>query len=240
MIDFGALLQNVFEGAVQGLAQGAQVVAQRAKARAPVRSVFNGGGYSVRTKTAGEIEAVRSARDAVFKAGGPPTVVRPEKLGEARIAVGKKPPTHWRERRLAAASKLLTQYDIELSRRKAGYAPQKTMLSRRGAYEVRSAMQGKRAVFASWEHLKVGGRLRGEIYATDPSVSGDHAEAWVISPTSYGKFQEFGSRHNAAHPYLRPAAEESRSEVAAMVAESVRGALSHGPTKIGIEIVVRL
>ena len=234
MIDFGALLQNVFEGAVQGLAQGAQVVAQRAKARAPVRSVFGGGG-GVRTKTAGEIEAVRSSRDAVFKAGGPPTAIRPEQLGQATITTGK-PPTHWRERRLAAASRLLTQYDIELSRRKAGYAPQKTMLSRRGAYEVRSG----RANFATWEHLKVGGRLRGEIYATDPSVSGDHAEAWVISPTEYAKFQEFGTRHNAAHPFLRPAAEESRSEVAAMVAEAVRGALSHGTTKIGLEIVVRL
>jgi hypothetical protein len=235
VIDFGALLQNVFEGAVQGLAQGAQVVAQRAKARAPVRSVFSGGGGGVRTKTAGEIEAVRSSRDAVFKAGGPPTVIRPEHLGQATITTGK-PPTKWRERRLAAASKLLTQYDVEMSRRKAGYAPQKTMLSRRGAYEVRSG----RANAATWEHLKVGGRLRGEIYATDPSVSGDHAEAWVISPTSYGKFQEFGSRHNAAHPYLRPAAEESRSEVAAMVAEAVRGALPHGATKIGIELVVRL
>ena len=236
MIDFGAILQGVFEGAVQGLSQGAHVVAQRAKARAPVRSVFSGGGQGIRTKTAGEIEAVRSSRDSAFKAGGPPTVIRPEQLGQARIVTGKKPPTHWRERRMTASSKLLTQYDIEMSRRKAGYAPQKTMLSRRGAYEVRSG----RANAATWEHLKVGGRLRGEIYATDPSVSGDHAEAWVISPTSYAKYQEFGTRHNAAHPFLRPAAEESRSEVAAMVAEAVRGALPHGATKVGIEIVVRL
>lgn len=236
MIDFGALLQNVFEGAVQGLSQGAQVVAQRAKARAPVRSVFSGGTQGVRFKTAGEIEAVREARGAVFRAGSPPTSVKPEKLGQAIIVTGKKPPTHWRERRLAAASKLLTKYDIEMSRRKAGFAPQATMLSRRGAFEVRSG----RANFATWEHLKVGGRLRGEIYATDPSVSGDHAEAWVISPTEYAKFQEFGSRHNAAHPFLRPAAEESRSEVAAMVAEAVRGALPHGTTKVQIEIMVRL
>jgi len=236
MIDFGEILQGVFEGAVQGLSQGAQVVAQRAKARAPVRSTFSGSGQGVRTKTAGEIEAVRGARDAVFKAGGPPTVVKPEKMGEARIVTGKKPPTHWRERRLAAASKLLTQYDVEMSRRKAGYAPQKTALSRRGAYEVRSG----RANSATWEHLKVGGRLRGEIYATDPSVSGDHAEAWVISPTEYAKYMEFGTRHAAAHPFLRPAAEESRSEVAAMVAEAVRGALPHGSTNVAIEIMVRL
>jgi HK97 gp10 family phage protein len=236
VIDFGEILQGVYEGAVQGLTQGAQVVLERAKARAPVRKIFAGAGYGVRTKTAGEIEAVRGARDAAFKAGGPPTVIRPERLGEARIAIGKKPPTHWRERRLAAASRLLSQYDTEMSRRRAGFAPQKTMLSRRGAHEVRSG----RANFATWEHLKVGGRLRGEIYATDPSVSSDHAEAWVISPTSYGKYMEFGTRHAAAHPFLRPAAEESRSEVAALVAEAIRGALPHGSTNIGIEIVVRL
>jgi HK97 gp10 family phage protein len=221
VIDFGAILQGAYEGAIQGLGLGSQVVVERAKARAPVRSVFSGG-QGVRTKTAGTVEALRDARGAMARAGKPPTV--------------GKVPVHWRERRLAAASKLLSQYDTEMKRRKAGFVPQKTMLSRRGAYEVRSG----RANFATWEHLKVGGRLRGEIYATDPSISGDHAEIWVISPTSYGRFQEYGTRHNAAHPFLRPAAEESRSQVAALVAEGVRGALPHGVTNVSIEIVVRL
>lgn len=236
MLDFEAILQGVYEGAVQALGQGAQIVAQRAKARAPVRRLFSDGGQGIHLKTAGEIESVRSARDAVFKAGGPPTVVRPERLGEATTVYGKRPPTHWRERRTTAAAKLLTQYDTEMSRRKAGFAPQKTMLTRRGAYEVRS----KRANFAVWEHLKVGGRLRGEIYATDPSVSGERAEAWVISPTEYAKYMEFGTRHAAAHPFLRPAAEESRSEVVALVANAVREALPHGGANVAIEIVVRL
>jgi len=236
MIDFGSLMQDIFEGAVQALGEGAHLVEGRAKQKAPVRRLFGDGGQAIRIKSISEIETVRSTRDAVFKAGGPPTVIQPEAYGEARTVHGKKPPIHWRQRRMAAAQHLLGQYDAEMSNRRAGLAPHKTMLTRRGAYEVRS----KRAAFATWQHLSIGGRLRGEIFSTSPTVSGNRAEAWVISPTEYAKYQEFGTRHNAAHPFLRPAAEESRGEVVALIADAVRGALPHGGANVEIEVVVRL
>lgn len=58
----------------------------------------------------------------------------------------------------------------------------------------------------------LGGRLRDEIYATDPKVSTTKVEGWVISPTPYAKYQEYGTSHNRASPYMRPALYEMRSE----------------------------
>ena len=66
------------------------------------------------------------------------------------------------------------------------------------------------------------------------------AEAWVISPTEYARYQEFGTRHNRAHPFLRPAAEESREEVVGLIADAVREASRTGGSSMDIEIVVRL
>jgi len=236
VISFEALGQAILEAATEALGQGANVVAARAKSLAPVRRLFSDGGYNIRFKMASEIEASRGARDNAFRAGGPPTVVQPEDPGTARTITGKRPPVHWRERRLGAASRLLADYDQEMSRRKAGFLAQPTFLTRRGASEVRT----KRATFATFQHLNVGGRLRGEIHATAPTLAGSRAEAWVISPTRYAKYQEFGTRHNAAHPFLRPAAAESRGEIVSRIAAAVTEAARTGTGKAEIEIVVRL
>jgi HK97 gp10 family phage protein len=236
MISFEEIGQAILEAATEALGEGANIVAARAKSLAPVRRAFTDGGYAIRFKSMAEIEGARGSRDNAFRAGSPPTVVQPEDPASARTITGKRPPVHWRERRTSAASHLLTLYDQEMSRRKAGFLAQPTFLTRRGASEVRT----KRAVFASWQHLKVGGRLRGEIHAIAPTLAGNRAEAWVISPTRYAKYQEFGTRHNAAHPFLRPAAAESRAEVVSRIAAAVTGAARTGSGKMEIEIMVRL
>jgi hypothetical protein len=98
-------------------------------------------------------------------------------------------------------------------------------LDRRGRYEVRSGRANYRARGRAGA---VGGRLKGEIRATPGHVEGRRAVASVISPTPYAKHQEFGNRHNPAHPYMRPAADESRpvvaSEIRAGVLAAARGA----------------
>ena len=228
---FEEIRQAVFEGAVAGLGLGAKHVAELARQKAPVRRIFADGGYNIRFKSIDEIMGDRSIRAQLGL--GPERSRGPYR---ARTTFGRHPPVHWRERRMSAAQGLLENYDAEMVRRKdPGYLPEKTMLTSRGAYEVRS----ERAVASSFQHRNIGGRLRGSISSSPPSVSGSRAEAWVTASAPYAKYMEFGTRHNAAHPFLRPAAEEARSDVVRQVAEAVNQAIKSGTTA-EIEIVVRI
>jgi HK97 gp10 family phage protein len=240
VIDLESLGQSIFEAAVQGLGQGAKRVAVVARQKAPVRHIFAGHNYGIRHKSIDEIEGEREVRDRALRTGSPrATVVQPGDVPGVwlRKAIGKKPPVHWRERRLSAAQQLLDQYDAEMSRRRVkGYVGQKTVLDRKGAYEVRTM----RAQFTTWGHAAIGGRLRGSISARPALAGTTTAEAWVIATAPYAKFQEFGTRHNAAHPFLRPAAMESRNDVVRLVADAVREASRTGSSSTEIEIVVRI
>lgn len=240
MINLEELGDAIFEAAVHGLDVAARRVASLARTKAPVRHIFAGGGYHIRFKSIDEIEGERSTRDRVLRTGSPSSsVTQPGDVPGVWLkrASGRKPPVHWRERRLAAASILLDQYEAEMDRRRVkGVIGQKTVLDRRGAYEVRTM----RAQFSTWGHAGIGGRLRGSISAQPAIASKTLAEAWVIATAPYSKFQEFGTRHNAAHPFLRPAAEESRNEVVRLIADAVREAGRTGGQSTEIEIVVRI
>lgn len=242
MIDLRSLARDIFDEALQGLGAGAAVVESKAKARAPVRNIFSDGSYSIRFKSAQEIKkgvAIRRAL-SLSREGGPnnpaPVTAYPmEHWGKPSIRQ-KRPPRHWQERRFAESQRLLHDYSVEMNRRSLGGTPSPVRLSRRGAYEVRT----QRAAYVMNGRRVIGGRLRGEITASPPNRRGFRATAWVISPTPYAKYQEFGTRHNAAHPYLRPALAESQEEVVGLIADAVRSALSAKAGKTDIEIVVRL
>lgn len=92
------------------------------------------------------------------------------------------------------------------------------LLSRRGRYEVAS---GRADYRPRGRARQVGGRLKGEIRALPARVDGRHVIAEVVSPTPYAKHQEFGNRHNPAHPYMRPAASEGRALVTSQIAEGL-------------------
>lgn len=231
MIDLVAITEQIFNAAVAALGEGAVVVETRAKQKAPVRRLFADGGYNVRFKSIGEIEADRGLRAQLGL--GPERSRGPHR---ARTTIGARPPVHWHERRVSSANALLAQYEAEMTSRKAGNVPVATMLTRQGAYEVRT----KRAAFTTFQHRAIGGRLRGEIYATAPSVSGGRAEAWVISPTPYAKYMEFGTRHAAAHPFLRPALAESQGDIVSRIAAAVKEASRTRGSSTVIDIVVRL
>jgi HK97 gp10 family phage protein len=81
-------------------------------------------------------------------------------------------------------------------------------LTSAGRYEVKQARRsGRSALFQG----RIGGRLRGELRIRGPER---HAGSWwmyVESPTPYAPYQEFGTSHNRAHPFLRPALYESRN-----------------------------
>lgn len=108
-------------------------------------------------------------------------------------------------------------------------------LDRRGRYELKSA----RAI----HNEMLGGRLRDEIYATTALVDGSTISAKVISPTYYAKYQEFGTRHNPAHPYLRPAAHESEPEIVMdvrnSVAKAAQAAVGHVRVNVKATLKVR-
>lgn len=228
MDELGALAEKILEAASEALGTGASLVAARAKRHAPVRSIFAG------TPISDDIEYERSWTFAELK---------PERRILARGGVGfgtppstqNQPPRWWRERRVGYARHMLAQGWVEEKRGQIE-EPTNWALSKRGAYEVKTG----RAMFSTWGHAHIGGRLRGEIFATPPSRTGSRAEAWVISPTSYARFQEFGTRHNRAHPFLRPAAEESRADVAALIGAAIGRAARTAGTSSEIEIVVRI
>jgi len=233
MIDFEALAQTIFDNAVSALGQGAVIVEGRAKARAPVRNIFGVQKESVPNKYIGNVEALREARGGQIGADEMMVKVKaptPLKAGGFRSSL-RRDAIHRRE---AMAERHLTEY-------KAGIEG-KPALSRRGASEVKT----KRALYVGTRKVRsgigasIGGRLRGDIQAMSPTVSGRTAEVWVISPTEYAKHQEYGTRHNRAHPFLRPSTEESRDEVVGLIADAVREASRTGAANMEIEIVVRL
>lgn len=114
------------------------------------------------------------------------------------------------------------------------------LLNARGRYEVASGRANYRP---RGRATQVGGRLKGEIRALPARVEGRMVVAEVISPTPYAKQQEFGNRHNPAHPYMRPAAAESRrvvaSEVQAGILAAARGAAQGSGTAAVIKVHLR-
>lgn len=72
------------------------------------------------------------------------------------------------------------------------------------------------------DFYRLGGKLRGEIFAVPARRQGNFLWGYVISPVSYSAPQEFGTRHNRSHPYMRPSLYESRTELRTQVTRAVR------------------
>jgi HK97 gp10 family phage protein len=108
-------------------------------------------------------------------------------------------------------------------------APPSDTVTRRGKYEIKTQRAES-------------GHLRDRIYASPATIEGRTITARVISPASYSKFLEFGTRNTPAHPFLRPAAHEGRealkADVAASVGSAIRSRLS-GRIEAEIRMVVR-
>ena len=222
--DLESVGQAIIEAANAALGRGVVLVRSRAKQHAPVRSIFAGtpqgedSGY-LRELSIGEVMAARKAN---IRAGLPGNSGPPLTTEHA--------PAFWKARRISNVQKMLAMGFVD--KRDTSDEPNPYWLSRRGASEVRSM----RALHSTKGRLTIGGRLRDEIYSTRPSLAGNRSEAWVISPTEYAKYQEFGTRHNRPHSYLRRAAEESREEVIGLIAD----AISKATRAEIIEIVVRI
>lgn len=224
MIDFDRLEQDILEGAAAGLYKGAKLVARRAKQRAPVRNIF-GNTYRFRAKTGDELTAdfaaVPTSALAAMAEKGPGRFL-------TRWQGPKRVRADMERREWESAQELLAAYE----------AGEDSPLTRQGAHEIRSGRANFHSV-REGSAVTVGGRLRGEIRALKPSGSGDVLEAWVISPTPYAKYMEFGTRHNRAHPYLRPALEESHEDIRSLVSREVAQAAKKAAGK-RVNVDIRL
>jgi HK97 gp10 family phage protein len=63
----------------------------------------------------------------------------------------------------------------------------------------------------------IGGRLRDEIYRTGVRDTGKTISGWVVSPTPYAKYQEYGTSRHRPQPYMRPALYKAREHLPRLV-----------------------
>lgn len=254
MIDLVSIGEAIFQAAVEALGEGAMTVEARAKKNAPIRQLFKrrfAGSYKIRYKSARAVRTEAQTRDLALRTeytlnNGPVTVVHPGNVGPSskrsrqvwlKSAQRRVRPNDMMEfRGIKAAEDQLRRYKYDRQMASYGYQTLTSRLSSRGAYEVRT----KRAMYSVNGQNQIGGRLRGEIHTTTPMVSGYRSEVWVISPTRYAKYQEFGTRHNAAHPFMRPAAAESRRSVVGRISTAVKSASRTSAGKTGIDITVHI
>lgn len=228
MLDFDSFMLQVESGLVSALERTASHIVVLAKNRAPVRHVFGGGTRpAVRLKSISEVMADRGLR-AAMGLGPEHTFQRGSRVRPATVAVHLDPANHpfVASERHGVAPFLAGMPGGHLRDSSA-----EERLDRRGRYELGSGRANRRGY--------LGGRLRGEIFATPPAVEGSLISAQIISPTPYAKYQEFGTRHNAAHPFLRPALQEGTPAFIANVARAIDEAVKSG-IPAGGEIVVKV
>jgi hypothetical protein len=99
-------------------------------------------------------------------------------------------------------------------------------LTARGNYEIHN----DRARHAGRDgRVRIGGRLRDALVATDAVYTRGIVTASVVSPVKdpetgypYGTAQEFGTVKHRAHPYLRPALHETRGDLASLADQQLR------------------
>jgi HK97 gp10 family phage protein len=70
--------------------------------------------------------------------------------------------------------------------------------------------------------MRIGGRLRDEIYRTEIRTDGAKMYGDVIAPTEYAKYQEYGTSKHRAQPFMRPALYDMRGRFRDHVARSMR------------------
>jgi HK97 gp10 family phage protein len=240
------LAAAIIAGAAQGVTAAARIVAARAKQKAPVRNIFSGAKRSVRIRRISEIEQDRRQRSRLGLAPETATPVDVLSGGSLRsLGSGRFLPRvgvgEYSGPRLRSVTAVNARYRGDGLRRigapgRLASPEAEELLTRRGRYEVRSG----RANTAGGD---VGGTLRDEISPTEAVIEGTKIEARIVSPTPYAKYQEFGTRHNAAHPYLRPALEESRGEIVRLVGQSASAAGRKVPVRgrtKPVRIIIRM
>lgn len=200
--------RRIQQGGTRALNETAKATESVAKKYAPVRNIFKGGSRSFRLKTMYQINKERDARKSLG--------LGPDTYGISRTVV----PSRGKDMRTYGDTVNMRARRSSRARLYPGGPLKPTSMMRlhsRGKYEVSST----RADYKGG----VGGRLRGEIYVERAVRDGSSYMARVVSPTPYAKYQEFGTRHNAAQPFLRPALRENKSLLVSNMKNEIRNAI---------------
>ena len=199
-----AKITSRLEGAVEVIATEIAISAAR---RAPVRKVFKGSAGGTRLQTDIEVAAEATERasmglapGAVMTQSSPASRIHDfgdlRRIGlEGRIPKGSPGGGRF-ARRLA--------HPVELTGR--------------GRWELKSG----RAIIKVGGQRFLGGKLKQSIKATGVTQSGAGTFiARVNVGVSYGKYVEFGTKHNRAQPFLRPAIASQREAFRSALAKAV-------------------
>lgn len=129
-----------------------------------------------------------------------------------------------RANKIARQAKAAGLNDLDLARELRGAS----LSLRRHDGEKRPLSKAQVAIRKTALHVgelgdtALGGRLRDEIYVGEITEAGDVISGEVIAPTEYAKYQEYGTSHNRAQPFMRPSLYEMRSRFRTIVQRSVR------------------
>lgn len=249
-IDESLLTQYFLEAAERGASRAAEHVAKRAKTLAPVRKIFasekRGRGTTsvpvavpAKFSTSGQPEVVNIKQatggksrwknrtgQVVDQIDGTSVA----KIGHKKIRgrvnsyapVISTPKGFIGGVTLRAWNSDAKQLEISKIRHPGGGSFNlSSALTTRGRYEVAS---GRGAHMGN-----IGGRLHDSITAEPPVRNGMQVSVFVSasahdpdSSHNYARDQEFGSRHNVKHPFLRPALRESSDFLRASVAREIK------------------
>lgn len=176
---------------------------------------------------------IETSTSSVSRLGHPNALIpvfRTRKPGYTQLASGDL-------RRTSGAELSPVRTDIVFrqgSKLKAGksiVAPGTNLLTAHGRYEVKSGRANflSSAGVGERPQMRVGGRLRGEIYIEPATYDGKEVWAYIVSPTKdpvtgypYNRAMEYGSLHNRAHPFMRPGLHESRDDLTREVGRNVK------------------
>jgi HK97 gp10 family phage protein len=234
-VNWRLLRERLVAAAVDAVNSTVEKGMARAQKDAPVRKVFSGGRRSIRFRTAAEIRQDRRLRSRLGLA--------PEMLGESRTVETRTRLTRAgvpisrtlgnRANRVAATGLPSNNSDIRVLRpanqRRLHFSAEEYGLTARGRYELRAGRAISRETIA----LRVRGISRGGLELTTVSRLGGRLRATIrVEEASedqypvikasllagsrevpYAKFQELGTRHNPAHPFLRPRLPEWQVEI---------------------------
>jgi hypothetical protein len=232
-----AISNAIRDATLMGMGESLYRMEATAKAKAPVRKVVTGGRRTFRAATRSELQQANRYYQRVSQERGftftPLTTIRVvNDRFENRGYVGRG---RLSPRTGANRANVMSPRASNVLDRSPDALAQNPRLSSRGRYELNS---GRATIQVEANRDEVGGWLRDHIEAQPVEVRGGHLHGELVSimdaDHQYPKFQELGSRHNPAHPYLRPALHAERLRYRATLIKHIAA------VKIpGVQLVVK-
>lgn len=218
----------------EAITSTAQQVAAIAQDEAPVRKIFKGSRRSLRQLSGAELKAEQLSRRHLFgKPGTGPLFIERERQrffgGQPRVlptnpnlrAFGRRSPINALSPRITSSDMTRNPREVMTIGGKTFLQHGEAYLSGRGTYEVRNAVARGSLTTHAGQQI-VGGGLRKSIHVGDLYSRGSHIKQAVVADIYYAKYVEFGTRHAAGQPFLRPALARVREDYRSRILKSIQ------------------